>query len=147
MSAGEIVRSAALRIVRLTALLKRESLTGIGRGAVRAAEGEPGLGALESQNSSADFSLRDTVSDARQVSFVEESSQVGFLPLSPVSRTVARPAHARSRGIGEQRARVLNAMNHSAVFQAASAGRGLPGSALRWGQVPGVSGSWNACDN
>ena len=71
--------------------------------------------------------------------------------MSPASRTVVRPgAHVRSvpsRDIGEQRARVFNAMNHSAIFQAAAAGQGLPGSALRWGQVPGVSGSWNSRNN
>ena len=60
-----------------------------------------------------------------------------FLPLSSSSRIVARPrVHARSAqsgSIGETRARVLNAMSHSAVFQA---------SALRWSQLPGVSGAW-----
>ena len=143
LSAGEIVRSAALRVVRQTALLKRESLTGIGRGAVRAPEGEPGLTSVESEE--ADFSLQSV--HARQApTFAQDfgPSMPEFLQLSPKSRTVSRPGMhvrgAQSGSIEETRARVLNAMSHSAVFQASSRGGGGPGSALRWNQLPGVSG-------
>ena len=143
LSAGEIVRSAALRVVRQTALLKRESLTGIGRGAVRAPEGEPGLTRVESEE--ADFSLQSV--HARQApTFAQDfsPSMPEVLQLSPESRTVSRPGMhvrgAQSGSIEETRARVLNAMSHSAVFQASSRGGGGPGSALRWNQLPGVSG-------
>ena len=55
-------------------------------------------------------------------------------------------AHVRSvqpSNVEDRRARVFNAMAHSATFQAASASfaRG-PSSALRWSQLPGVSGQW-----
>ena len=145
LSAGEITRSAALRVVRLTALLKRESLTGIGRGAVRAPEGEPGLGPDTVQSQEAGVSLQSV--NVRQASSpAQDFCQSEFLPLSPSSRTVTRPGmhvqSAQPSSIEDRRARVFNAMSHSASFQAASvAGRG-PSSALRWSQLPGVSGQW-----
>ena len=41
---GDIVQAAAVKVVRMSALLKREAWLGLGRGAVAAQPGEPGIG-------------------------------------------------------------------------------------------------------
>ena len=142
-SAGSIVQAAALRVVRLTALLKRESLTGVGRGAAKAREGEPGLGVEVMSNPDSDGEIEVAPQDSQESpsqegrqaeSFAEPS--VPFSGLAP-----ARPA-AISRDFSEVRGRVRNAIAHSALFQAAAQNAGGPGSALRWNQLPGANAGW-----
>ena len=93
----------------------------------------PGIGSVESDEPQAEFLLQS----ARQAPIFAQDfgpSQPEFLSLSPGARTVTRPSvHACSAqsGISETRARVFNAMSHSALLQASS---------LRWNQLPGVSG-------
>ena len=134
ISAGAIAQAAALRVVRLTALLKRESLTGLSRGAVkRTAEGESGLGPEEDEDEA----------QAREESSVQEGSQAGFLRFD--GSDVSRPVQLSERqgDFAHTRARVLNAVAHASSFQVAGQFSGAPGSALRWSAMPSLPEAGN----
>ena len=60
VSCGEIVQAAALKVVRMSALLKREAWLGLGLGSVATRPGEPGIGPEEDESEADDDSVRSS---------------------------------------------------------------------------------------